>query len=338
MKYIWIVLTVILLAVSVGHAQDEQVAPEGAIFTFTNATYPNQIVFSEAEWQADSRSFRFYMQERGLFQYLVASNELRITDPIGGCVFSLSDIQMEAYSAIGCPTSISPNKKFIVYPTTSQTCGEGCSQVLAVGDLESGQFVPIRKGEDAGYFVRWSEDSSAFLLFDYPATGSTGGIWYESVPESLFPLGAFLPVLVANFGLGDIGYVDLSPDGRQVLIRGNGTTKNGFTLWNEQLPASDQQFRGWADGQHYLENELIAGASFIPNDPQHLLVIVSEGLVRFDLETGEMEVINPAINTQWVDWAYFSPDLDYVLVYDRFPGAEGGQQISLFPIDLIANN
>lgn len=337
MKYIYTVLTMIILSFSISGAQDEYAAPEGALFNFTNTTYSNHIIFPEADWQADSQSFRFlYQQESSslLFQYFISSKELRIIDHPWVCAFFFSDEQREIFRAVGCPHSISPNGRYAIYPTEEQICGEACSNVLALGDLEAGSYIPIRKAPDAVNFVRWSEESTAFLVLDYGQTGGLGGIWYASVPPSFSDLSDLHPTLLANFAHGDIGYVDISPDGKQVLVRGNGKTNNGFTLWDVNFLSSSQQFAAWADGQPHIENELIAGASFLPDDPHRLLVVINEGLVLYDLETKQTKLINPSINTQWADWTYFSPNAHYALVYDYFPDGKEGQQISVFPVEL----
>ncbi len=320
----------------ISHAQDEPSPIEHALFTMTiGSSYPN-FIFPVAEWRQDSLSFQvpyYYESVSSLLQYFIPSGEIRITDGRGICKFDFSDEQITIFEGLDCAISVSPDGRYVIYPLQEQICGESCSNLLAVGNLEAGTYATIRKAPDSGNFVRWSEDSSAFLIMDYGQVGGIGGIWYIKMPENGTLESALEPILLENFSVGDIGFVDISPDGQQVLIRGNGTTHEGLTLWDVRSESSDQQFAAWADGQIILRDQATAGASFLPDDEQHLLIILEQGVVLYDLETEQIQIINPDVNTRWAEWAYFSPDLRYVLVYDSWPGGLEGEQLTLFEVN-----
>lgn len=336
-KLIGFLLTTMLLAFSVSHAQEESVTSPNSLFTFTEQADSAHIDFSITEWQTDSQSFRFsYHQElsKSIFQFFLATNEFRIIERPGLCAFVFSEMQAREFAAVNCPISISPNKRYVVYPIEEQICGESCSHLLALGDLETDAYATIRKGADSGNYVRWSEDSSAFLIMDYGQVGGIGGIWYGTVPMNVSQPTDLQPTLLANFGIGDIGFVDISPDGQQVLIRGDGKTLKGLTLWDKRFASSNQQFAGYADGVFMLENQLIAGASFVPGDNQYLLVVVDQGIVLYDLYAKkEADLINTDVNAQWAYWIYFSPDISYALAYGNWDGGNERNQLVLFRIE-----
>lgn len=321
----------VLLPLRIGAAQTD----DGAIFTYTSAEDASFINFPEASWLPDSQSFTFGIFSGGdyrrpwLFQYFLVTNELRTID-FPPLQLTLSLPQQEMFGAVNWP-SVAPDGNMIIYPTSDQVRGEvGYSNVLALGDLKTGQHTSIHKPVDTHNYVRWSADSSTFLIMDFGQYGGVGGIWYGEVPPEIDASTPIELTLLANYGTGDIGFVDISPDGQRVLVRDQGEGgERGLRIWDSNAPASPDQFAAFADGKLILRSNIVVGASFIPDDEQHLLVVANEGIMRYDLEIDTFDVINPLINAQTSSWTYFSPDVQYALVYSRSLDDVAGQQIKL---------
>lgn len=343
LKLVGLVLGFIVLTCNLGYMQAEVPSQPDALFTFTSQTNTARIDFPVTQWQADSQSFHFLYTSQtffSTFRYSLPTNQLQMVEVIGECGFLFSDDQIEEFAAANCPISRSPNGRYVVYPLQELVCGEACSHLLALGDLQTGEYTSIRKAPDSRNFVRWSRDSSAFLIIDYGQVGGLGGIYHVRIPTDGFPQNEILPTLLENFGIGDVAFVDMSPDGQQVLIRGDGSTNYGLTLWDARLPSTHQQFAAWADGEVIFDGVMVAGASFIPDHPHHLLVVVEQGIVLYDLETAELELVDDSVNAHWVDWTYFSPDARYALAYDNWHGGVESDQLSLFRVEyeaLISN-
>jgi hypothetical protein len=342
MKKYLLIFMFALLTIQIAQAQEATPSADDARFTFTTEG-PDQLFYQDTGWMPDSQSFFFHFlplepPPLPMLQYFVQHNELRNilvlpTETV------LPGEQATAFSSDFTLASRSPNGRYVVYRTNQQLCGvEGdCSLLLGLGDLVTGRHITLRKGIDQGHFVRWSADSSAFLIVDYGLYGGLGGILYVNVASALAATADYTARMLMNFGLGEPSFVDISRDGRRVLVRdqGNGLgTGRGLFLWDSRTPDTGDQFAAFADGRDVLKDDIVTAASFIPGDDQHLLVVVREGLARYDLKTGQLEVLNPAINSQWVVWAYFSPDVRYVLTYAQVEnGSDWQAQIALYPVE-----
>lgn len=57
-----------------------------------------------------------------------------------------------------------------------------------------------------------------------------------------------------------------------------------------------------------------SGANFIEGDKDHFLAVAPDGLRLYEIETGEFTVLNPELNSQWIDLAVFSPDNQHMAV------------------------
>jgi len=59
-----------------------------------------------------------------------------------------------------------------------------------------------------------------------------------------------------------------------------------------------------------------AGANFMPDNPDEIVAIHADGLMQINIETDDRTLINPDLNADWIEIAFFSPDNQYVaLVY-----------------------
>ena len=337
MKHFYLMLLLLLLPMSGVQAQDEITAKP--IFSFLNATQESssnpRIIFGETEWQMDSQSFdiRSTMPNgRMIFHYDIPTNGIQMNDVTYPCVYTFTSEQSKLFGE-GCSRTISPNGRYVLYATGEYSCSDGCVYKLAIADLKTETHAVIQAWFAENYYVRWSENSSAFLILDIGDLGGLGGISHVSVPQ-LLPATTEVPsTMLANYSPPDPGYIDISPDGQQVLIRGVLNSGIGLTLWNTSLPSSHQQFAAWFDGITLIKDQVIGGATFLPDDPEHILVVTPKGIIKYDLKTHSSTVINTQINSVFPNWVYFSSDVRYALVYTLFPDDLNKQQITLFQLN-----
>lgn len=320
----------------IGIAQDNNTTEP--IFTFESVMQlpDSHIDFADTEWQSNSQTFDFSYVSAGkslIFHYDISNNKLSTTGDDDPCAFQFSEEQIVTFGAADCKRSLSPNNRYVVYQIEDMACREDCSNTLAVGDLETGAHTIIRKNPDAGFIVRWSESSNAFLILDNGQNSNLGKIWHIALPQNIAAAAEITATLLASFPVGEIGFVDISPDGQQVLIHGIGYFGIGLTVWNTSLPSDAQEFAAWTQGHSFLAHHRIGGASFIPNERTHILVVTDEGIIKYNLDTDTFTVINSQINRITSDWVYFSSDTHYVLVYYLIPDEIARQKLTLFQLN-----
>jgi hypothetical protein len=322
MKRVWLILCFVLWIGFPVRAQEDMPA-SGALFTLTSEGSGFLIEFPMTEWHPDSQSFLFQWRERDsnyrptLFQYFLPSNELRGLMELP-TQLEISGQQAVAWDAASQIVFTSPNGRYAIYTTSEQLCSEICTHYLGLADLETDAHFTLRMPFYRPQVIRWSADSSAVLMVDEGAYGGVGGVWYARVPDDFAQTAVVEAHLLTYSSTGDIGFVDISPDGGRVLVRGvEGGRLEGLFVWDASAPDTGEQFAALSDGRFILKGETVAGASFIPSDNQHILAVLERGIVRYDLATGDIEVLDPTINADWVTWAYFSPDARYVLTYRR---------------------
>jgi hypothetical protein len=339
MKPIYVLLFLLLSPMGISHAQDMTLT---SIFTFENnpQTFHNRLDFTNATWGADSQSFNFrYTADFGTLRYYydIPTNQLHISDAGYPCAYTFTDEQTRTFGAVAyCSQTISPNGRYVIYPTAQTHCGESCLSKHALGDLKTGKHTNIEAWFSDEYTIIWSENSSAFLISDDGIgadAGGLGGIWYVSIPDPFVQSPEVPSTMLANFPLGEQGYVDISPDGEQVLVRGGLNSNRGLSLWNTSMPSSNQQFAAWSDGRWLLKDQNIGGATFLPDDPQHILVVTNNGIVKYDLKTDSSTTVNTDIKNVFPNWVYFSPDVQYALAYTIPDDGSPQQKITLFQLN-----
>jgi hypothetical protein len=335
LKHIYLMLLLLLLPINAVHGQDEISAK--SIFSFENnpQSFDNRIDFSETFWQPDSQSFSFrdvVAYSSLIYHYDVPTNRILTDGARYSCTATFTDEQAKNFDASYCPISTSPNMRYVIYATNEFKCRDGCAFKYAIGDPKTGKYIKIQAWIGENYYVRWSENSSAFLIMSIDDS-SLAGIWYVSVPQILSSTTDVPGTLLSNFPLGDIGYVDISPDGQQVLVRGNINTYLGLTLWSPSNHSTNQQFSAWSDGRWLLKDQNIGGATFLPDDPQRILVVTDKGILNYNLKTDTSTIINTQIKGAAPDWVYFSPDVRYALSYTVPNDGTPYQKIMLYQLN-----
>ncbi len=336
MKTFAVFMLFALVFVAVVNAQDDDQPAEGALFTFVNELGPVAgFFFMQSGWLPGGETFSFrysiYYVASFVYHYTISTGELQIQY---GCIYRFSEDNSGLPYNLHCLPNVSPDGRYQVTGTGEVICGEVCRPLLVLSDLKNERSAIISNLTDTGYIVQWSEDSSAFLIFNNGSAGGLGLTAYVKVPSDQQWPAEIAPVLLANYSIDLANYMDISDDGQRVLVRGvwDSGYASGLTLWSPDLPVSDEHFRGWAEGEPHLEDNVVAGGSFIPDDDNRILVVLEEGIAAYDLMTHEIEVIDGNINANWVMWSYFSPDLTHIAVYYRDP-ENTEEMISIYPVN-----
>ncbi|MDX9956147.1 MAG: hypothetical protein RBT75_18760 [Anaerolineae bacterium] len=274
-----------------------------------------RIAWNATRWSQDSRTLFFTGIDNGThyLEFQVGDNTLRelVQPPL---TINLSPQQQAQFQAASQRAFVAWDHSYIIYESKHLVpcCEGGEEHALALGNVNTGDYALIEKGTAVSYSVIWSANSAAALIVDVGHYGGVGGIWHVSgFQESVANLHASL---LMNYTAGSHGYVDISPDGQRVLIPEHWyDMETGLRLWDGAIEAPPQQFAA-ASNPILLADQVVHGAAFVPAHDDELLVVMSAGIVRFNTTTADIQLINPAINAAWVDWAYFSPDRRYVAI------------------------
>lgn len=288
----------------------------------------NRICPIQTQWSVDSKFVFFctddYETERNIYyQYFPATGEL---SQVRRSPFT-EDVKVEEFGDGPAEqlSYLSPNHEYSVYESNYHACApDACWNLLGVSSplTTSGNRL-IWVTPQTWFYVRWNTYSSAFLIIDYGVYGGLGLLRYVG---ALAGSGTISPVNLMNFGIGTEAFYDLSPDGRRVLLPvWQSSQPPNLVLWDASIPSmadSQEQFAA-TDGAVLIENERISGASFIPNDDQNILIVNEDGILQFNIQTGEEIVLRSDINSTWAYWVYFSPDNQYAAILSNPAEANG---------------
>jgi hypothetical protein len=320
----WRVILGMLIALlssfsQINYAQDNLCT--ACTFVFRSDFQNNLIRGNTTLWLPDSQSFVFNHFHDNcscdyLYQFSVESSQLQKIDQSPFMV-TLTPDEKRTFTSADDVVFISPDGQFIVYNdatgSTRHCAPDGrCWYPLALGNLTTGKRTELYTGYDPGpRQVIWSADSSAFLIIDWAYEGSVGGVWYVDAAQTLTQETA--PLLLIGYGLGEQAFVDISRDGRRILLR----AYPGFYLWDARMPIhADQQFAA-LDSPRILDKWSVVGAAFVPGDNQQLLAVTEQGIIRYNLETGDIKTLSSAVNSTWAGWVLFSPDTRYAAIYSK---------------------
>jgi WD40 repeat protein len=239
--------------------------------------------------------------------------------------------EQENYQAFDNQAFLSPDGEKIVYVSTLQTIlgGEaGSPRFYAIGyapDLEYPRvgFFPLRIFEYLRpKLLRWSDDSSAFVMETPSLYGGLTILFHVKIH------GDFASIRETYVGQMDTAenIFDISPDGNRLLIP---QYDKQLLMWDDNLPLTDDSIDAM-EAAHLIPAGKVSAAAFIPEDQKHILVVNEQGIVRFNLETQESNLISGDVNSTWVEQGLFSPDNHYL----AFLSGEGG--ISFPEVHVIA--
>jgi len=130
---------------------------------------------------------------------------------------------------------------------------------------------------------------------------------------------------LTSLDLGQTIY-DLAPDGERILYP---DFSGVFRLWDVTKDAGFGEVKNTGTA---LSVENVIGAAFLPDTPDAILIVNMDGIMRYDLGTQKLELVNPLITSEWAKWALFSPDNKWVAVFAGDDGGVGFRQLFVLPV------
>jgi hypothetical protein len=262
--------------------------------------------------------------------------------------FTLSPQQVTTFEARDQNAYLSPDKQKIVYTDASRPCDEmgNCLDQMAIAELQSGKHYLLGTGgnyaHDNGYELRWSEDSSAFTASIYANYGDGKDIFLVTglgtdppQPKSLW---------LATVYNDQRPFLDMSSDGKSLLLSADtlGYT-NSLVLWHSGQKATHNRLQksgidspGFAisDGEFLFEKDIV-GAAFNNANKDELLIVNQKGVLRYNVLTHHVELINSNINSRWAKEVIFSPNQSYAAVFSNSQGNQyyNTDEVQILPVE-----
>jgi hypothetical protein len=298
------------LVMSEAHGQDMPLpvyVAEDGLFNIGWLTDSSGLSFQDV---TDTYTLGIQPQPAGpWFTYDIATSAILVTGawPQAGEVDSVFNGDIQPQAVPGSFAFLSPDGHFAVYQTDADEANPECNTV-AIADLQAqaGALIPDALAcnishFNAGFDVRWSDDSSAFAFAS--STASTGeGPFVTGFAGDLtaVQVNDLMNITMNGTPLYGARTADLNADGSLALL-------DFFTqlvLW--KTDADDSAVLLASDGENG-----ILGPAFSPDDDA-VWYIDSAGLQAYDLVSGSVSLITSDVRSSWVDAAYFSPDGRYV--------------------------
>lgn len=279
----------------------------------------NIIEFNSVQWATDSQSLAFVAADNGPYQqyhYDLADHTLTLT-PEHPFAMTLSPEQQAQFEAVAPVAYPSPNGRYIVYEHAEALCidyFDHCAPKIALADLTTGRFKVLETGLHYQRWFIWSAASNAVLMPVFAE--SLGGSAYiynfsESVEQA-----EYRQLMSAQNG-SDI-HVALHPNGEQALLPSPQNRRTaGLFVWDASQLEVQQQFAA-NDSLMALADVPVAGAAFDLELENQLYAVTDVGIITLDWTAPESQIVlNASINADWVHWAYFSPDLQWIAVQPK---------------------
>lgn len=278
-----------------------------------------RIEYNSVQWAADSQSLAFVAADGSPYQhyhYELTTDTLTQT-PAHPFALTLSPEQQAHFEAAFAEVFPSPDGHYIIYEHRENTCTEylaRCWPKLGIGELETGHFQVIETGLAYQRWFIWSMASNAVLIPEFAEV--MGGTLYVHNFEQGVENAEIKQLTSAQNG-SDI-YVAMHPNGEQVLLPAPFNRRTaGLYVWDVSLLDTPLLFTA-QDSPIALADVPVAGATFDPERADHLYAVTDEGIVTLDWTAPDSQrIINPSIHADWVQWAYFSPDLRWIAVQPK---------------------
>lgn len=315
----WVVMIfIVTIGANVAHTQDEP--PFQPVYERLEENLGG-IAPNSLYWSPDSRFLYFadYSYGRSWYRYEVATATV---EPVPVMPFerTLSLQQQEHFRAESDHIFMMPGSDNFVFLSETEifevwiprpgSYGGFYRNAWAIGNLRDGSYrftnLTHLGAHTLEYRVRWSDDGTAFILENDGVYVGVEVRFVRSSPNCLYLFCNIETASVTSLPHLETIY-DISPDGHYLLY----ASYYGLHLWNAD-DHNPEISEATEDSVTLSGN--IAGAAFLPDDDTHLLVVTEEGIGRFNINTGEIDSINPAINSTWATWVTFSPNNRYVAV------------------------
>jgi WD40 repeat protein len=286
--------------------------------TTYNPIYDVHFVNRDAvQWAYDSQSlvFRVLNDDDSTFtyyQYYVETGELEQNPDQLPFTVSLTEEEQEHFHARFPEAYIDPQGETIVYVSDFEIYTQGdpnLRALFAMGDRSLGLYTLMDTLPVSDFVVRWNDNGGVAVIEKHSPYGPATIIYYVRPGHGFYYT---LELEIAHLA-NNMTIFDISSDGNQILLPIGG--QRDLHLWHvpTTVPLDYRYYDPTNDRQLIAENN-VAGAAFIPDDTENILILNTQGIVQYNLSTQETLILNDNINSGWAQWAAFSPDNAYIAV------------------------
>jgi WD40 repeat protein len=329
MKLLSVILVVILIPL--GFVQGQMPDSHGTPIWGNDLTQET-ILPRSVFWAIDGQTLYFsvLITDQADKQYHVDTETLENRNGIPQTI-RLSPDQERHFHAQVSLGYIAPDQDAFIYIGTSQSYspaeGGYTPFLYSIGNIKEQTFFPTRIPVFEGATFRWSDESSAFVMQYGTPYGGQEGFYYIKSTGSACPqhFCTFAEVHWMVLNTGDTIY-DLSPNGERILYK---DYQGVFRLWDVKRDAGFGEITSPGDA---LPVENVVGAAFLPDMRNIILVVNSQGIVRYDLDTKESVVVDTSISSMWAKWVMFSPDNQHAAVLAGDSDSFGWKQLFVLSV------
>lgn len=222
------------------------------------------------------------------------------------------------YQAYISPFASSGNLPFIYRSSLESFCGTECNGLhTMIGSysptaLELSAFRTLPSTAQCGMRVAWARDNGAAVLASGLCYNCCAVLYRVERNGTQTHIGSYTAIDGGLYALSDdanrVLYSDLSEDFSTINL----------ILW-ERETLTLGGFEGVRTTSTIISGntevyQAFSGANFVSGAPSQIVALHADGVILIDLDTNERTVINPDLNTSWVDAAFFSPDNRHVAV------------------------
>ncbi|MBI5666795.1 MAG: hypothetical protein HZC41_02205 [Chloroflexi bacterium] len=228
-------------------------------------------------------------------------------------------------------TFLSPDGQYLLYPSQQATQNDPSCNALVIANTQTGSWEMVDKIRicnvedfERGFLVHWSADSTAFTILTSSPHAVTPFYHITSYKPNL---DAIKITNLTDFSIDSVPHTisrpfGLSSDGKEILMRTtaviNDVTQETLAIWSLDIPSQSRIIE---------QSKNVIVAQFAPNDDHIILYVSEDGLIQYNLESGKSTVLEPRINSMWIDRAWISPDGKHIAWVAK---AKGGNSYGVY--------
>lgn len=213
---------------------------------------------------------------------------------------AVSQLKLAAENSVPSQAVLSPDGRFLVYPTSDTPSGTYGNFVALTDSLSNKTVIVPDIIVDLGFRIAWSGDGSAFTLRRQNGFAADNTYYVSGYDKNLNAVKTTqLDALEVEGELVGVrtDFSALTKNGKTVLLAGQiGVKELNLFLWDVDNPKLNRKL--------VISSHTFTSATF-SSDKQSVIFINPDGLQRVDLKTLKVTVIDATINSTWVSQAFF---------------------------------
>ncbi|MBI5666794.1 MAG: hypothetical protein HZC41_02200 [Chloroflexi bacterium] len=220
-------------------------------------------------------------------------------------------------------TFLSPDNRFLIYPAVKPDGWNRYCWPIGLVDTERSvaTLVPIAEtcgleDFDTFFTVEWSDTGNAFTIHTFTGFADTRTYYVNNYSDTLEAISV---VQLDDMFLSSITVFDVCPIESCILLM-TGITVDEYQLLVRGINTTQVQLVAQGTSKSFIE------AAFSP-DQRYVWYVSEDGLIQYDLESSKSTVLEPAINSTWIDRAWISPNGKHIAWVAK---AKGGNSYGVY--------